>query len=244
MTYWGQKWGFYMSEQTTEQQLFLDAVKTLVGTVRSSLLGANPPLSQLADSVQAATAFKGVATASEVNSFRAIVEQLNVVFDRHLNAQTLPDQLELELVELAIDWLTELAILHEENLPEPKSLVAELLYTFKLVESSQDAVPLAELVANHAQRESADPFAEDPEFSVKRQPVPAHRDPFADDPGFGLEFDLLQRTVNLLAESRLVDGDSAPPEAVDGSEDSPTSPPLYDVFADDPPLSKETGETE
>ncbi len=228
-----------MSEQTTDQQLFLDAVKTFVGIIRSSLCGDDPTLSQLADAAQAATAFKGGATPPEVDSFFLIVDQLKVVFDHHLNAQTLPNKLELELVELAIDWLTELAALYGENLPEPKSLVSELLYTFKLVESSQEAVTLAELVAIHAEGERVDPFAEDPEFSVKQQSVPSHRDPFADDPGFGLEFDLLQRTVNLVAESRLVVGDSTLPVEKGSSENSPTpSIPQYDVFADDPPLSK------
>ncbi len=48
-----------MSEQITDQQLFLDAVKTFVGIIRSSLCGDDPTLSQLADAAQAATAFKG-----------------------------------------------------------------------------------------------------------------------------------------------------------------------------------------
>ena len=226
-----------MSGRTTDQQLFLDAVKTFVGIIRSSLCGDGPILSQLADSAQATTAFKGAATASEVDSFRLIAGQLEVVFNRHLTAKTIPNKLELEIVELAIDWLTELATLYKENLPEPKSLVSELLYTFKLVESSQEAVSLAELVASHAERESADPFAEDPEFSVKQQPVTSHRDPFADDPSFGLEFDLLQRTVSFLTGARLV-GESTPSE--DGGEKpSPSaSTPPSDFFADDPPFSK------
>ena len=108
---------------------------------------------------------------------------LEIVFEHHLTAQTTPNSIELETVELAIDWLAQLAILYAENLPEPKSLVAELLYTFDLVEFSQDAVTLAELVA--------DPFLDDPEFDVRARPVPSHRDPFADDPGFGLEFDFM-----------------------------------------------------
>ena len=231
-----------MSEQPTDQQLFIGAVKTLVAKIRSSLCGANPTLSQLADSARAVNSFKMVATAPEGDSFRRIADQLEMLFDRHLTAQTIPNKLELELVELAIDWLAELAILHEENLPEPKSLVSELLYTFKLVESSQDAVTLAELVATHAGRERVDPFSEDPEVSVEQQSVPAHRDPFADDPGFGLEFDLLQRTVNRLAESKLADGDS-PRSDADGSSEDSDSPatsaaPSYDVFGDDPPLSE------
>jgi len=231
-----------MSEPTIDKQLFLDAVATVVEKIRSSLCGHNPSLSQLADSVQAASAFSVIATAPEIDSFRLIVEQLEILFDHHLTAQTLPSNLEIELVELAVDWLTELATLYDEDLPEPKSLVSALLYTFKLVESSQDAVTLAELVANHTEKASVDPFADDPEFSVKRQSVTSHRDLFADDPGFGLEFDLLQRTVNRLAEFRLVDDNTASSVADDNSEEnlsySASSVPQYDFFADDPPLSK------
>lgn len=228
-----------MSVQTTDQQLFFAAVKTFVGIIRSSLCEGNSTPSQLADSIQAVTAFKGVATDPEVASFHLIADQLDVVFKRHYRAETLPSKLELELIELAIDWLTELAILYTEKLPEPKSLVSELLYTFTLVESSQEAVTLAELVASHSQRESVDPFVDDPEFSVKQQPVPSRRDPFADDPGFGLEFDLLQRSVTRVAESRLVVGGSAQPAENSSSEDSSTSSvPQYDFFAADPPLAK------
>ncbi len=226
-----------MAEQTFDRQSFLGDVKKFVEIIRSSLCVPTPTPLQLADSSRAATAFKMVATGPDVESFRLIVDHLQVVFDRHLTAETLPNKLELELVELAIDWLSQLAILYEEQLPEPKSLIAELIYTFELVETSQDAVTLAELVGSHTEKGSVDPFSEDPELSVKNQAVSSHRDPFADDPGFGLEFDLLQRTVNFLTETRFVE------ESVSGEDDgekpSPsTSTPPYDFFADDPPFSK------
>ena len=237
------QWGFYMSDQLTDQQLFLEAVKTFVGTVRSSLCGDNPTPSHLADSVQAAAVFKVAAAVPGGDSFRMIADQLDIIFCRHSTGQTLPDKLELELIELAIDWLAELAILHEEDLPEPKSLVSELLHTFKLVESSQEAITLAELLANRTVESLRDdPFADDPGFSVKPQSVPSHRDPFADDPGFGLEFDLLQRTVNLLAESKFVAGGANLSVVGNASRDNhPSSDPSvseHDPFADDPPLSK------
>ncbi len=227
-----------MSEQTTEQQLFLGEVEKLVEIIRNSLCVPNPILSQLVDSAQAVTTFKAVATDPTVESFRLIVDQLEVVFGRHLTDQTLPDRLELELVELAIDWLTQLAILYGENLPEPKSLVSELIYTFQLVESSQGAVTLAELVSSRAEKGSVDPFSDDPEFSVKRQAVSSHRDPFAEDPGFGLEFDLLHRTINVLAAKQFME---EAPTGDNDSEDSPSSDSSdldYDFFADDPPLTK------
>jgi len=227
-----------MSEQTTEQQLFLGEVEEFIEIIRNSLCVPNPTLSQLVDSDRAVTTFKAVATDPTVESFRLIVDQLEVVFARHLADQTLPDKLELELVELAIDWLTQLAILYGENLPEPKSLVSELIYTFQLVESSQDAVTLAELISSHAEKGSVDPFSDDPEISVKRQSVPSHRDPFAEDPGFGLEFDLLHRTINVLAEKQFME---EAPNGDNDSEDSPSSDSSdlhYDFFADDPPLTK------
>jgi len=228
-----------MAEQTIDRQLFIGEVETFVEKIRNSLCVQTPDLSRLEDSVQAVTNFKKVTAAVEVESFRSIADQLEVVFVRHLTAQTIPNKIELETVELAIDWLAQLAILYEEDLPEPKSLVAELLYTFKLVESSRDAVSLADLVASHTVRGSIDPFSEDPEFAVERQSVPSHADLFADDPGFGLEFDLLQRTINSVVETRFMDEDPSLPSADDNNPASVTSSvPQYDFFADDPPLSK------
>ena len=227
-----------MSEQTTEQQLFLGEVEEFIEIIRNSLCVPNPTLSQLVDSDRAVTTFKAVATDPTVESFRLIVAQLEVVFARHLADQTLPDKLELELVELAIDWLTQLAILYGENLPEPKSLVSELIYTFQLVESSQGAVTLAELVSSHAEKGSVDPFSDDPEFTVKQQAVVSHQDPFAEDPGFGLEFDLLHRTINSLAEKQFMKETPAVDDDREDSSSPDSSAPYYDFFAEDPPLSK------
>jgi hypothetical protein len=195
-------------------------VETFVGTIRESLCRESPTLSRLTDAINAVSIFKVAATKPAVESFRLLADRLDMVFQQHVSTRSLPNKLECELIELAIDWLAELAILYEKNLPEPKSLVAELLYTFKLVESSHEAVTLAELLASHPADEGGDPFAEDPEVSVKSQSSPSESDPFADDPGVVAGFDLLQCTVNL---------ENLP--ALDSVRDE------TDLFADDPPLS-------
>ena len=114
-----------------------------------------------------------------------------------------------------------------------------MLYTFKLVKFSRDAVSLADLVASHNEKRSVDPFSEDPEFAVQGQTAPSRFDLFADDPGFGLELDLLQRTISSVVETRFMDDDPSPlPEDDNHPESVVSSTPRYDIFADDPPFSK------
>ena len=225
-----------MNEQTDGRQTFLRETKECIGKLRAVLREQPLVAHQLTDALQALGSFNRAAEDAEVDSFGLIGHRLEEVFRRHSTAQTVPCKIELETVELAVDWLAQLAILYGEDLPEPKSLVAELLYTFDLVERSQDAVSLAELVGQGAIPQ-ADPFSEDPGFDVAERPVPSHQDPFADDPGFGLEFDLLQRTINFVVETKHIDTE-------DGNNLNPmttpaTSAPAYDLFAADPPLSDE-----
>ena len=233
-----------MSEQTDNQQLFFREVEIFIIKTRNFLCAQSSTQELLADAVQAVTNFKKVTTGAGLDSFRSIADRLAGVFNRHVIAQTNPSKIELETVELAVDWLAQLAILYEENLPEPKSLVAELLYAFDLVEFSQDATSLVELVAENSEKGlpfRVDPFLEDPEFDIDEHSGGGRLDPFADDPGFGLEFDLLQRTINFVVETKkLVDdpfsGDpSLDSEGGAGVTTAPSFP--YDVFADDPPLA-------
>ncbi|MFK5927738.1 MAG: hypothetical protein QM483_14015 [Desulfuromusa sp.] len=236
-----------MTEQATELQLFLRETEEFIKTVRYSLCEQTPTLQLLAASIEAVTVFKKVISGVDVDSFHSIADRLRVVFARHLTAETIPNKIELETIELALDWLAQLAPLYVENIPEPKSLVAELLYTFDLVERSHEAESLAELVATHSEQATnsrVDPFLEDPELNVREGSARSHRDPFADDPGFGLEFDLLQRTINTVVKSKKIDDD---PFGSDPSIDSETDEVLsnkpssvaspYDVFAEDPPLA-------
>ncbi len=207
-----------MTEQTNNRQLFIDEAAGLINKIRTSLCGQTITPLFLTDSVHATSVLKKVATDAEVDSFRLIADCLETVIARHTTAQTTPSKIEIETIELAVDWLDELLILYREDIPEPKSLVAELINTFDLVERSQGAVSLVELVKDQAGQggsPAVDPFSSDPPFAVDAHPVPSHQDPFAEDPGFGLEFDLLQRTINFVVES-------------DNIEDDP--------FRDDPPL--------
>ena len=236
-----------MAEPTDKSQLFSQEVKTLTEKIRHLLCEQNPTPLLLADSMIAVDAFKEVVSTIETDSFLSIIERVSIILRRHLAAETIPAKIEIETIELASDWLDQLAILYEENLPEPKSLVAELLYTFDLVESSHDAESLAELVTAHTGsdvKKRVDPFSEDPEFDVQERVVSSQRDPFADDPGFGLEFDLLQRTVNFLVESNAKDNDSYKADlsinlkknetsSIHAIPTAATAP--YDLFADDPP---------
>ncbi len=199
-----------MADQMNKRQLFYRETEDFIKMIRNSLFDQAPALPLLTASVDAVTVYITVAIGADVDSFRSIADRLQIVLARHLTDKTMPNKIELETFELAVDWLDQLAILYVENLPEPKSLVAELLYTFDLVESSHDAESLAELVAEHAEpgkNSRVDPFLEDPEFNIEDRPLPSRCDPFADDPGFGLEFDLLQRTMNFAGEARNIGED-------------------------------------
>ena len=142
-------------------------------------------------------------------------------------------------------------MLYGKDLPEPKSLISELLYTFDLVDHSREAVSLAELVSDHAEQgegDHVDPFSEDPAFVVENRRPPSRQDPFIDDPGFGLEFDLLQRTLNLASGTRAIVSDpfsSDPslsvnmPDLLASEAISETQYPSYDLFEGDTPLLDE-----
>ena len=225
-----------MTGRLRDHQLFFEKTAECIKILRDFLRVQNLSSHHLDDALQIVGSFIQVANSVEVDSFRLIGARLEKLLLRHATAQTTPCQIELETIELAVDWLEQLSILYKENLPEPKSLVAELLYTFDLVEHSQDAATLAELVGQGA-ASRVDPFLEDPGFDVADRPVPSHQDPFADDPGFGLEFDLLQRTINFVAETRNIDPEDD--DNLNTTTTSAASASSYDLFATDPPLSDE-----
>ncbi|SEA12730.1 hypothetical protein SAMN05660420_01301 [Desulfuromusa kysingii] len=238
-----------MAEMRDPSQLFYSEVKAFSQNIRHLICEQHPTPSLLADLVQALVRFKELAAATEMVSFCLITERLETVIGRHAAAATQPTAIEIETIELAVDWLDQLAFLHQEDFPEPGSLVTELLYTFDLVERSHDAVSLAELVASDTEARAnkpTDPFSEDPEVNVRDCAVVAYRDPFAEDPGFGLEFDLLQRTVHYLVETESLGDDpfSADPAIASCEGDVKTtqlepavlSKQPYDLFASDPPL--------
>lgn len=223
-----------------ERQSFLREVDVCVAALRDVLGESLPNSSQLVAAQNSLKSFNLLAGAADTDSFQLIGQQLENIFDRFISETTVPTPLEHETIELAVDWLEQLATLYAEAIPEPRTLVSELIYTFDLVERSQGAVSLAALMAGV--EEEPDLFVDDPEISVADCHEAERCDPFNDDPGFGLEFDLLQRTLNRLpAEGGVtVDPFGDDPRL---SEESVTEvaegvDPPYDVFADDPPLSE------
>lgn len=237
-----------MTEQTNKRQLFFGEAVVFIEYIRHSLRVRIASPATLTNSIPAVISLKQAATAVGAGSLRSIADRLERVLNRHSIAQTVPDRIELETVELAVDWLAQLAILYGENLPEPKSLVAELLYAFDLVERAQGAaMPLAELT-DRDDVSHVDPFVGDPGFDVAERSVAAYQDPFLDDPGFGLEFDLLQRTISFVTATENINidndlfGDDSALDAI-GGNDSKRIPetvelsPSDDLFAADPPLS-------
>ena len=233
-----------MNDRLAERLKFLDQVGQYLGAMKGFV--RHPVFADLPAVAAENKIFMDLAERLEGDSLYLISRRLQDLFDRHLAAETVFNCLELETVELAVDWLDQLIALYKENIPGPKSLVRELLYTFDLVERSQGAETLGELLSGANQRateDSVDLFADDPELKAKDYAVASARDPFAEDPGFGMEFDLLQRTLNQANIVR-VDGDD--PFTEDPDVDAPaalnnpdkvfsaeTKLP-FDVFAGDP----------
>ena len=223
-----------------QRQLMLKEVARGVTSLRTFLHENSPNDSHLLAGRNSLNQLSQAVRGAQTDSFYAIAERLEQFFSRFVATHTAPNKLEREAIELASDWLEELASLYAEEIPEPRSLVSELLYTFDLVERSQGAAAsLVELLASH-ETAKADLFLDDPEIAVDNYRSGKQSDPFGDDPGFGLEFDLLQRTLNRLpVEDELVDDPFAEDPlssniADTPREEEPPSPP-YDVFADDPP---------
>ncbi len=233
-----------MNEQGEQRQKLYKNVNACVQQLRKVFSDVQPPASQLPVALDVLADFEQNTGGLSVESFGQIINRLKVLLLGHLASQTQLTQLENEMVELAVDWLKELATLYKEGLPEPKSLVSELIYTFDLVERSHGAETLAELMMSSSgeSKKAGDIFSDDPELVVDESSAPEMADPFEDDPGFGLEFDLLQRTLNRLPaiQSTVDDPFAGDPglsvsekNTGEGQEASVQSP--FDVFEDDPP---------
>ena len=228
-----------MTEQLSNRQLFFEESKSSIEQIRHSLFVQTPTQGQFVTSVEAVNVLNKAAVGIELDSFRAITGCLENVLLQHSVAQTIPGEIELEVLRLAVDWLAQLAILYSKDLPEPKPLIAELLYAFELIDHSLDAASLAELVTGQTEQGTSnnnDPFLEDPEFTVEKCSTSREQDPFVDDPGFDLAFDLLQRTLNLSPETRerISDPFSDDPSFI--ATTTEIQPLLDDPFDDDPLL--------
>lgn len=225
-----------MKDYQEDAQRLIDQCRDYVAAVRNFL--QQPVGEKLARVVSGSEAFLPIAENARTDSFYLIVQRLKDLLTKAADSESVPSPLECEAIELAVDWLEQLSMLYADNLPEPKALVKELLYALDLVERSQGAHSLKELL-------TSDPFAGDPGLDGKGYIPRREADPFADDPGFGMAFDLLQRTLDRGSEQQ---GASEDPFAEDthyeAGGDQKKSSTLdtgqalpYDVFEGDPPLS-------
>lgn len=204
---------------------------------------------QVDEALRLLAGFEQAADQWGAQSCCQISEQSKKLLARHRAAEQLPGPLETEVLELAADWLEQLVALFSESLPEPRTLVAELLDAFALVDRYRGAeLTLAEVYAEHGATSRVgrnDPFANDPEFAVEQpEGAAGHPDPFGEDPGFSLEFDLLQRTLRRVPQMPADDADPFsrdpfPQHADNGDEilppDRKEHPAPFDPFAGDPP---------
>lgn len=189
--------------------------------------------------IDAGEKFQSITEVAATDSFVTIGRSVNALVRSCIESKSHLAPLEKETLELAADWLDQLAGLYREGLPEPKALVRELLYTFELVGRSHGANSLSDLLS-HREGEATpmDIFAQDPEFASDRYHSPKQDDPFDDDPGFGMEFDLLQRTLslaggeNVVIEDIFTDDDHF--DTVNCGGHSIVTKLPFDVFADDP----------
>ena len=233
-----------MNDQLLRRKMLLRDIEASIEAVRALLATQGQGRERLHDAVRVLDSLAKTANVAGEDSFERIAHRLLTVLNRYQQDQATAKPVELEVVELATDWLVQLACLYREKLPEPRALVAELLYTFDLVERFRDAATLVDLLEAHGSDDASriDPFLDDPEFAVEDRPVVSRADPFADDPGFGMAFDLLQRTLSLTAERRFPIETAEDPFTEDGAFDldtdgTPTGQELpFDVFASDPPL--------
>ncbi len=145
--------------------------------------------------------------------------------DRELPAQM--QELECSSLGLAAEWLSELARLHDNSLPEPRGLVDNLLYSFALLDHAAMAGSV-DLTYPPADLFDADPAMISDVWNSYVRDI----DPFSEDPGFGHLFELLQRTLNHIACLGVCFGSdpfARDPEVADTGS--------VDMFEKDPPLN-------
>lgn len=226
-----------MNDKSYDRQQIIVACNSYVTSIRGVLSSPGP--GRLNDLLVAGRDFRSIAAVASTDSFVSISRCIDSFISGALESKKELNQLELETMELAADWLGQLVLLYRERLPEPKSLIEELLYTFELVERSHDAASLSELLSTQGGVGlSADMFAQDPEFVADNYNGPQQNDPFDGDPAFGMEFDRLQRPLTLEENPNKVNVDIFSDDErfdvtnIDNESGSADIP--FDVFEDDP----------
>ncbi|MBD1399483.1 hypothetical protein [Pelovirga terrestris] len=136
------------------------------------------------------------ADAVNLSSVQKIADQVCYSLARPGGLPSRLQQLESRNYSLAAEWLEQLARLYRGGLPEPRELIADLLYSFSLLEQAVGAQRVE-------QGGPSDLFDEDPVATSEAwNSYVQDNDPFVDDPGFGHLFDLLQRTLSHATELR------------------------------------------
>ncbi len=217
---------------------FASQLRALAETVKAGVALRRDD-SGLHEAMIAAGRIVELSVDAEDDAFRQVGRKLDELLVRHQHDGTMPEKLEIEVIELACDWLQQLSVLYRESLPIPRSLIGDLVYTFDLVDHAHGAHSLADIIKLRADSPAArrrDVFADDPDIDVSTAGG-LRTDPFQGDPGFGIEFDLLQRTLSIAGTGQggVVDpfADDPLPEAViDSAAESQPLP--FDPFAEDP----------
>jgi len=186
---------------------------------------------------------KGTALLVKAEAVHRIARRLEALLERHHDRDTCPSRVELEAMQLAIEWLFQLVAAMRDRQPEPTSLVAEALRALDLAEHFPGATPLVELLDSDEQQRTPklnDPFVEDPApMDESNQPLLDSEDPFAEDPGFGIEYDVHVPAVNGPLPDDPFAEDLDLLEQVPVSLEDATAPAVeaelpYDPFAEDP----------
>lgn len=226
-----------MTDKVNEAHSVIVACNDYVTSIRSIIPVADHD--NLNIFLGAGRKFQTIAGVASTDSFVSIGRCIDTLVQACVESQDHLTQLEKETLDLAADWIEQLATLYREGLPEPKSLVRELLYTFELVGRSHGAISLSELLSDRRDEGTLiDMFAQDPELASDSYRAPKQDDPFDGDPGFGMEFDLLQRTLTLSGSQDVVkddiftDDDHFDVESCGENSIVPDLP--FDVFEGDP----------
>lgn len=232
-----------MGEQGISRAAFASQVHSLTETIKAGC-GIDNTGQQLQQAVTAVCRLIEMSEPGETVSFGKIGEKLEELLLRYADSPAGPSLIEIEVIELACDWLLQLSSLYREALPQPQALVADLLNTFALVTHATGAQNLADLIAfQRVVPEQLEPdlFADDPLVDVP--PTETVRiDPFASDPGFSVELDLLQKTSYEISMAQMPADDPFGDDPLFSTEFAyaaqlGTQGMPYDVFSEDPDVA-------
>ncbi len=212
-------------------------------------LFAETDLPQNVDFALMTESFQDLAQYCEqpnTQSLKQLAERICRYLHSRSDAVLSVSALEVKTLNLTASWLEQLSRMHAINLPAPKGLLADLFYSFDLLERVIHAGISAPENGTETENTPTDLFSDDPAPGTTDANSDETLDPFADDPGFGPLFDLLHKTLrrsDLLMKTQITDpfGDDELLAAAKTGDASVTATsrkasPVDDLFADDPQL--------